>query len=571
MSSKINNSSKSDPLGIVYYTPINKPKALENFLITNKKDFELIKDFIVKNTKRRKNPYLESFKSSGLSGINVIDRIKNSYPTINKNDIEDLFEILSQSLYTSAKSVEKYFAFIANADFIFIYHFKPEKSITFKGNEIEEFIKYLDSSTINWFLFLTNKKILQYYYDISTKEVIFSENETILYCYEKETTKGFKHLISKEPIYDIKGQVKIRCELDSNTDIVIETYHDHIENLSKSMLIDFENSIVNINGLKLKIKEVQINDKKYDSISNTAILNHIAYCMYDIEEFIINFDYYYKKIKPNSIIEEKESIIFKIDNEIIKRISKPNKSFNNINTIYLLGKSNKNLADEALLEELKTNYKVQIKLSIFEISRFDDKYQVININDFILFVKIKKSNEAFKLAKLVSNLTKNIEGQYNQFYKKLLSLIGLMVISNYIYTNKIAKEIYQSSKLAISSLITELSKQKHSMSLEEIDNLGIEFKAGKLADKEGFFDASPEKFTNKLLEKLKAKNQDFLIYLIGINEDTKDFSPIPLHQIRNEYRNSVKEKLEKNGFKIDLIDSLPINEKQGLLLIILRR
>jgi len=172
---------------------------------------------------------------------------------------------------------------------------------------------------------------------------------------------------------------------------------------------------------------------------------------------------------------------------------------------------------------------------------------------------------------MVSKLTKNLEGQHNQFYKKFLSLLGLMQIKDNIKNKKIANDIYKSSRSAVVNLLASLSKQKYSMTLQEVNRLGIEFKAGKLPDRKGFFDPSPEKFANKLIEKEKHKKLDLIIYLIGINEDAKDFSPVPLSQIRNEFRDSVKEKLQESEFTVNVIESLPLDENQGILLIVLNK
>jgi hypothetical protein len=150
-------------------------------------------------------------------------------------------------------------------------------------------------------------------------------------------------------------------------------------------------------------------------------------------------------------------------------------------------------------------------------------------------------------------------------------MVGLMQIKSHIRNKKIATDIYESSKLAMADLLAGLAKQKHSMTLPEIDKLGIEFKAGTLADRDGFFNTSPEKFANKLIENAKRKKPGFIIYLIGINEETKDFSPVPLSRIRNEFTSSVKEIIEKDGFKVNIIEGLPLDEEQGVLLIILNK
>ena len=62
------------------------------------------------------------------------------------------------------------------------------------------------------------------------------------------------------------------------------------------------------------------------------------------------------------------------------------------------------------------------------------------------------------------------------------------------------------------------------------------------------------------------------IYInITINEDTKDFSPIPLNRIRNEFRDTLKEELTKHNLNVLMIETIPINDREGILLIALRK
>jgi hypothetical protein len=148
MDSDVSDKMLNKTLATVYYTPINEPENIKRIVVETEKDYKLVKGFIVKNTKRKRNPTLEPFQSSELSEIDVIKRIKEDYPSIKDDYVKHLFDYFTAWMYTSAKSKEKYFGLLVNHDFIFIYHFKPGKSITFKGTEIEEFVKYLNSFDI---------------------------------------------------------------------------------------------------------------------------------------------------------------------------------------------------------------------------------------------------------------------------------------------------------------------------------------------------------------------------------------------------------------------------------------
>jgi len=58
---------------------------------------------------------------------------------------------------------------------------------------------------------------------------------------------------------------------------------------------------------------------------------------------------------------------------------------------------------------------------------------------------------------------------------------------------------------------------------------------------------------------------------VGINEDTRDFSPISLSRIRNEFHNDLREYLSQNNVNILLSETVPISEKDGILILALQK
>ena len=91
------------------------------------------------------------------------------------------------------------------------------------------------------------------------------------------------------------------------------------------------------------------------------------------------------------------------------------------------------------------------------------------------------------------------------------------------------------------------------------------------ADGQGFFDSSPQRFAEKLLEKLRRKRKDTIIFFVGINEDTRDFSSIPSSRIRNEFHESLKEHLSQNGVSVLLAETVPISDRDGILILVLQK
>lgn len=62
-----------------------------------------------------------------------------------------------------------------------------------------------------------------------------------------------------------------------------------------------------------------------------------------------------------------------------------------------------------------------------------------------------------------------------------------------------------------------------------------------------------------------------VIFLIGINEDTRDFSPISLNRIRNEFHETLKEHLSQNGVNVLLSETVPISNKDGIIILVLQK
>lgn len=561
---------KDKNIAIVYYTPISDTQSIKRINVTKEEDYSLVKGFIIKNTKRKRNPEINSFDSSGLSEIAVIKRIKSEFPNIKDDSVRDLFDILSNWVYTSGRK-DRYFALIIDGEFLFIYNFKPEESITYKENEIEAFIKYLDTSTINRFIFLTDNKKLEEYYDRGENENQFVGSEEILYTYEKQKTKGFQELTKGNPVYDEKGNIKVRGEYDSETDLVIETEIPHLTSLKDSISMNIEEKKISINGLEIPISEIQINGKKYNANDAGIIRNHLYYNSLSIDEFISEMDFYSTKNKNLLIYEEKSKITLVKDNNKVKSINKPIKRLLDKPTIFILGQNQGVYNSDAIIKALSEDLIKHTSLSLVEISKFNDKYNMLNLSDLTVFFKFRDYENASKFTELINHLLNNIKGENNSFYTKILSLIFLMNSKKFIKNRRISDIVYKSAQNSLSHIFSQLAKQKHSMDLNEIDKIGIEYKAGVRNDGRGFFDPSAKKFSQKILGKLKGKRYNLIFLLVGINEDLKDFSPIPLSQIRNEFREEVKTNLETQGYKVLVLESIPLDSNRGILLAALMR
>jgi len=155
----------------------------------------------------------------------------------------------------------------------------------------------------------------------------------------------------------------------------------------------------------------------------------------------------------------------------------------------------------------------------------------------------------------------------NMTLEKTIYYAALIVLCNFLSSKAFKDKLY---RITIKDLKDHyINMSNRNIELKEIDELGIEFKAG-VRIKGGLFDPSPKKFSKKLLDKLKGEKRDIIIFFIGINEDTRDFSPIPLHMIRNEFHNGVVKCLS-NSCTVLLSETVPITESEGILIIGLQK
>ena len=58
--------------------------------------------------------------------------------------------------------------------------------------------------------------------------------------FDKHNTKGMKRLLGEEPEHEFKGDVRIRIKRTEETDVVVETYLDDLENIKGTIDFDYD-------------------------------------------------------------------------------------------------------------------------------------------------------------------------------------------------------------------------------------------------------------------------------------------------------------------------------------------
>ncbi len=555
----------SEILAKVFYTPVKEPESVKLIEVKSEEEYKEIEKFIKKCTKRKRRPELLNYELSGIKS-SIVDNILSKGLEVTKEDCKMLFEHFTGQIRTSAKSPTKYWSIIVTDKFIFVYHFSPDEGFSFEEGKIVRFIKYLDKSTLLRFLFISQKRDIIEYTDSERTDIDeFSDDQQLIYAYETQSSKGFTEFIAGEPVYESKGDLKVRIEHSQSTDLVIETDVDYIESIIRSNInVNFEKMNASIQIDNAPIKEIEIAGKKYktDEHDVEIINNRIKYERLKIRNFISELEWWRNKYPQEMIIENLRRV-----NVGDGYVNKPSERFNQKETIFIVGKTS--TEHDTLIDEIATIIRNNLSVSFVEASRFSKKYSLLDIGDFSLFCKFDDLEQSKNLAARFTDIIERARS--SKVLYRILSYLGLAVVSQYASSKNIREIIYQSSTKALEDCFSSLCDRTPVIDLREVDELGIEFKAGIRSDGRGFFESSPKKLADKIAEKSNSKDLDLILYFIGINEDTRDFSPIPLNRLRNEFHSLLRRRLKSNGWSALLSENIPLNDREGLLLIIVAK
>ena len=549
-------------LSKVFYTPVQNPEEVRCIEVRDNGNLGIINSFVKRIvTKKLKKPAT----SEPHFSEEILTELMERGLDVNSEEVKDLFEKLSKYMYGRAREEKKYWCLILTEEYFFIYHFTPDRAVSFEGDNIREFIKYLDDTSLLKFIFkLKSESVPSYFEELSEEELtqIQSETMNIYGIYDKSGTKGIKKLTGEEPEYEFKGELRVRIRRSEKTDIVVETFLEDLENINSNVTFDFQRGLATIRIENAPITELVVDGSKYDVRTG---LKRIRYETLGIGEFIEKYRFY----KNNEEIKEFKDYVVVGS----KRVDKPESNFEGKEeTIFILGDSVndcENLVRESF-EAIRNNFNV----AFVELNGFNDNYEMISIGHFTIFAKLKKDEKIKKVGETFEKMILSVSG--NLTLEKSLHYVGLLVLTDFLKSKGFREKLYQIGKFALNDYY--LNMPERNIELKEIDKLGIEFKAGirkeviNGEEKEvGFFDPSPEEFANKLLAKFRRKRKNTIIFFIGINEDTRDFSPIPLNRLRNEFHESLKEHLSQNGVNVLISETVPITDRDGILILVLQK
>jgi hypothetical protein len=536
-------SMDSQAAAKVFYTPVKNPSEVKEIDVSSK-DLENIRS-TVQRIIRRKIRELRNeldFKLEELKNL-----MTNRLNEISQDYVKELFRKFSEHMYSRAREMNKYLCLIKTDDFIFIYHFTPKNVISFERGKVEEFINSLDDSILNRFIIRLNRNVAADYF----KEELsgHQQDEYVYGIFDKNNTKGFRELIGIEPDYEYKGELRIRIERTDRTDVVVETYLEDLKNIRDTINFDFNNEHATVNIENAPIKEIRVDGKPYD----------VRTGMKRIDFETLGIGRFMSKYKSSEGIKETKDKVY-IGNE---QLEKPNQGFiDNEESIFILGKDMSDYTElvNYASEAIKNNFNV----GFVELNSFSRYYDTIKIGDFRIFARVKEGAKKCEdyFGKIIESVSNNLT------LKRTIYYVALIALCKFLRSTPFREKLYSIAKKALNDYYMNMPDRN--IELKEIDELGIEFKAGIRNDGHGFFDSSPDTFCKKLLDKLNKKKIDTVIFFVGINEDTRDFSPIPLDRIRNEFHGKLKECLSKSCAVL-LSETVPISQDDGILIIGLQK
>jgi len=550
----------------VFYTPVQNPEEVKCIEVRERNNLKIINNFVkgIVSNKLKKPITSEPRFREGI----LVEFMRKGLD-VESDEVKGLFENLSKYMYGRArektKEKEKYWCLITTEEYFFVYHFTPDKAVSFEGEKIVEFIKYLDNASLLKFIFKLKSESLSSYFDKLSEEdltKIQSETNNIYGIYDKSGTKGMKKLTGEEPEYDFKGELRVRIKRSDKTDIVVETFLDDLENINSNVIFDFRRGLATIKIDNALIKEMVVDGTKYDAFIG---LKKIKYERLGVSGFTEEYNFY----RNNEEIKEFKDYVM-VGN---KRIDKPEGNLEDKEeTIFILGKSVNDC--ESFINDSFESIKNNFNVAFVELNGFNANYSIANIGHFTIFAKFKDNKEIENIEEVFKEMISNVSE--NLTLEKTLHYLGLLVICEFLKSKGFREKLYQISKKALSEYYLNMSERN--IELKEIDKIGIEFKAGIRKEfingeerEVGFFDDSPEKFAKKITKKLKSKRKDLVIFFIGINEDTRDFSSILLNRIRNEFHENLKEHLFQNGVNVLLSETLPIADKDGIIILVVQK
>lgn len=512
-------------------TFVYSKKVTESYITQDKKTRKIDKDKISKVV----NSLLTLGKNKSLTDLNLKENCQNwirnlisSYPNIDDRDAKELLNDFSDEMNTRMRTEEKYAVCIITSEFLILCHsIFGEETITPKLEVID---RMLDKDNVLRFVYFKKEK-----------------NELNVVYYEEHPSVFFANWLGiseKEAFEYLGGKNKICGEI-SGVSFALELSDD-----------DFEKKFIEQKIFKVKDKQIVLPTPiQYIPLSLVKV-GRKPYTNFDdfVQDFLAkryNLNYYneeYKKL-TSSIIPFQEKI-FDEKHQVVKQngtvlVKKTNPNF-------LILFSNENI-------EPRASFLAEVKAKLLN----DEQFRVYHAGCKISANPIKiKNMEIYNelncpLSKILldSLKTMQIKDTFNEIV--LGSSLELLYLENRnkpicIFLRDLSKKIFENLDLSNSFA----NNENDILELKSADTVARENK--DIIDY----------FSDDLSKKIKQLGVK--VYIIGADERTKRFEPIPISKFSDDRINTITKSL-KEKTKIGLIEIIKIPADNNCLLLMVAK
>ncbi|NJD54714.1 MAG: hypothetical protein FIB07_17880 [Candidatus Methanoperedens sp.] len=457
-----------------------------------------------------------------------INKILSSYPKIRSRIIKELLNDFTDSMNTRMREEEKYVVCIVTSKFVILCHSRfGEETITPNCEVIE---RMLDKDNVLRFVYFEREKE-----DI--KIIFFEDTPSVFFA----TWLGIPE---REAFGYLEGKNKLFGEINGAT-LVFEFTDDEFEKKfieEKIFKID-ENQLILSNPVQnIPLVQIRVGRRYYANYGDFmqdfyAKRYELAFYKEKYTELNSAFDLWTKKI-----IDDKYEVRDSTDKVLVKKTNK------NFSIIF-------------------SNKKIEIRPSFL----FEIRSKLLNNESFRIFHaggKVSPNPIKIKNIEIYNELDQKISKILLDYYSELPIKDDFEKILIYLIFELLSLE---NSGKEISFFLKELansinSKIDFSNKFANSENDIIEFKS------RDYFSGNNKHIVENLCQdiKKKIKKSATKIYIIGANEDTKDFEPLQISKFDDNRMQDLEGLLkEQTGLSNLHFQKIPANNGKECLLILI--
>lgn len=459
---------------------------------------------------------------------NWINNILSSYPKMKLRDVTELLNDFTDSMNTRMREEEKYVVCILTSKFLILCHSRfGEETITPNCEVIE---RMLDKDNVLRFVYFEK------------------ENEDIKIIYFEDTPSVFFAtwigIPEREAFGYLEGKNKLFGEINGAT-LVFEFTDNDFEKFfinDKTFKMDENQLILSYPIQNIPLRQIRVGRRFYANVGDFiqdffAKRYELTFYKEKYTELNSSFDLWTKKI-----IDDKSEVRDSTNKILVKKTN------NNFCIIF-------------------SNQKIEIRPSFLS----EIRSKLLNNEPFRIFHaggKVSSNPIKIKNIEIYNELDQKISKILLDYFSELsikddFEKIFLYTIFELLSLENSSKEISFFLKEIANTLLPTMA---FSNKFANSENDLIEFKS------RDYVSGNNKRIVENLCQDIKKKIRKSAnkIYIIGANEDTKDFEPLPISKFDdNRIKDLEGELKEKTGLSNLYFQKIPDNNGKECLLILI--